>query len=94
MTRGEILSHEDQLPLVSTRFRANLIWLGKKPFLAGQDYKLKIHTQSQPVRIHKINKVIDASEAGSVLHKDHVGRHDVADVVLEVRQPLAFDAIS
>jgi bifunctional enzyme CysN/CysC len=94
VTRGEILSHVEQAPLVSTRFRANLIWLGKKPFSKGQDYKLKIHTQAQPVRIHKINKVIDASEAGSVLNKDHVGRHDVADVVLEVRQPLAFDAIT
>src|SRR6185436_8962221 len=58
------------------------------------DYKLKIHTQAQPVRIHKINKVIDASEAGSVLNKQNVGRHDVADVVLETRQSIAFDPIS
>jgi bifunctional enzyme CysN/CysC len=94
VTRGEIVSHEEHAPLVSTRFRANLIWLGKKPFAPGRDYKLKIHTQSQPVRIHKINKVIDASQAGSVLNKDHVGRHDVADVVLEIRQPIAFDSIS
>ena len=93
VTRGEIMSHEDHTPLVSTRFRANMIWLGKKPFIQGQDYKLKIHTQTQPVRIHAINKVIDASEAGSVLKKDYVGRHDVADVVLEVRQPISFDAI-
>jgi bifunctional enzyme CysN/CysC len=71
-----------------------MIWLGKKPFVQNRDYKLKIHTQAQPVRIHKINKVIDASEAGSVLNKDHVGRHDVADLVLEARQPIAFDAIS
>jgi bifunctional enzyme CysN/CysC len=93
VTRGEILSHDHAMPQVSTRFRANLIWLSKKPFSIGQDYKLKIHTQAQPVRIHKINKVIDASEAGSVLDKNFVGRHDVADVVLEVRQPIAFDPI-
>ena len=64
VTRGEIMAHEGSAPLVSTRFRANLIWLGKKPFTVGKDYKLKIHTQAVPVRIHKINKVIDASEAG------------------------------
>lgn len=94
VTRGELMSHEADTPLVSTRFRANLIWLGKKPLVPGRDYKVKIHTQSQPVRLHKINKVIDASEAGSVLKKDNVGRHDVADVVLETRQPIAFDAIA
>ena len=65
VTRGELMALADQPPLVSTRFRANLIWLGKKPFSPDRDYKLKIHTQALPVRIHKINKVIDASEAGS-----------------------------
>ncbi len=93
VTRGELMCHELNAPAVSTRFRANLIWLGKKPFVSDRDYKLKIHTQSLPVRIHKINKVIDASEAGSVLNKKDVGRHDVADVVLETRQPIAFDPI-
>lgn len=94
ITRGELMTHADHMPLVSTRFRANLIWLSKNAFVPGRDYKLKIHTQSQPVRIHKINKVIDASEAaGNALTKDSVGRHDVADVTLETRQPIAFDAI-
>ena len=43
------------------------------------------------MRIHKINKVIDASELDQRLEKDQVGRHDVADVILETRQPVAFD---
>ncbi|MFB3071121.1 MAG: GTP-binding protein, partial [Nitrospirales bacterium] len=29
--RGEVISHEDSLPLVSTSFRANLFWLGRRP---------------------------------------------------------------
>jgi bifunctional enzyme CysN/CysC len=94
ITRGELMTHESALPWVSTRFRANMIWLGKKPFEKNKDYKLKIHTQAVPVRIHRINKVIDASEAGSVLKKDFVGRHDVADLILETRQSIAFDTIS
>jgi len=115
VTRGEIMAHEAQPPLVSTRFRANLIWLGKKPFSPGRDYKLKIHTQAVPVRIQKINKVIDASQAtpsplmgegrdgGGPPPTKHppkggggpvIGRHDVADVILETRQPIAFDTIA
>jgi len=95
ITRGELMAHEAAPPLVSTRLRANLIWLGKKPFETGKDYKIKIHTQAVPVRIHKINKVIDASaQAGTSLDKKSVGRHDVADLVLETRQPIAFDSIT
>ena len=44
VTRGEVMSHVDKPPLVSTRLRTNLIWLGKKPFVAGRDYKLKLGT--------------------------------------------------
>ncbi len=91
ITRGEVMSHVAKAPHVGTRVRVNMIWLGKKPFVSGRDYKLKLGTSALPVRINKINKVIDASEAGSVLAKDHVGRHDVADLVLEARQPIAFD---
>ena len=47
ITRGEVMSHVGAPPLVSTRFRANLIWLGKKPFEKGRDYKLKLHTAAR-----------------------------------------------
>jgi len=112
VTRGEIMAHAVEPPLVSTRFRANLIWLGKKPFSADRDHKLKIHTQALPVRIQKINKVIDASSPdlsspaatgrGSMDSPPatagndglHINRHDVADLILETRQPIAFDTIT
>ena len=91
VVRGEIMSHAERAPLVSTRLRTNVIWLAKRPFVTGRDYKLKLGTAAVPVRIHKILKVIDASALGSALDKDHIGRHDVADVILETRQPVAFD---
>ena len=94
VTRGELLSHVSRVPMVSTRFRVNMIWLSRKPFVLGKDYKIKLHTQAVPVRIHRLNKVIDASELNVELTKDHVGRHDVADLVLETRSPVAFDLIS
>ncbi|MEO5769736.1 MAG: GTP-binding protein [Polyangia bacterium] len=93
VTRGELMSHAGRAPQVSTRLRANVIWLGRRPFVQGRDYKLKLHTVATSVRIHKLLKVIDASEIDGQLGKDHVGRHDVADVVLETRNPVAFDLI-
>ncbi len=91
VTRGEVMSHVDKPPQVSTRIRTNLIWLGKKPLVGGRDYKIKLGTAALPVQLAKINKVIDASELDHRLEKNEVGRHDVADVILELRQPVAFD---
>lgn len=93
ITRGQVMSHVERAPLVSTRLRANMIWLGRKPFEPGKEYKLKLHTAAVPVRILRINKVIDASEAGSKLEKNRVDRHDVADLVLETQVPVAFDTV-
>jgi bifunctional enzyme CysN/CysC len=98
VTRGEVMSHVDKPPLVSTRLRANLIWLGRKPLSAGRDYKLKLGTAAVPMQLHKITKVVDASlEADALDHrlvKEHIDKNDVADVILEVRQPVAFDLIA
>lgn len=91
VTRGEVMSHAESAPSVSTRVRANMIWLGKAPFVTGKDYKLKLGTNAVAVKLHKINKVIDASELNHTLEKKDVGRHDVADVILETHQPIAFD---
>ena len=94
VTRGEVMSHVDKPPLVSTRVRANMIWLGKSPLVPGRDYKLKLGTAAVAVQLQKINKVIDASELDHTLEKQSVGRHEVADVILELRQPVAFDLSS
>jgi bifunctional enzyme CysN/CysC len=91
VTRGVVMSHVDKPPLVSTRIRTNMIWLGKSPLVRGRDYKLKLGTTAVAAQLHKINRVIDASQLNHTLAKEEVGRHDVADVVLELRQPVAFD---
>src|SRR4029077_68077 len=43
--RGEIASHQGQRPLVSTAFRANVFWLGRKPLERGRRYQLRVATK-------------------------------------------------
>lgn len=89
--RGEIVSPLDERPRVSTLFRANLFWLGKQPMVPGREYKLKLGTKAIGCRIREIVNVIDASVLDSSLDKNEVGRHDVADLILEAKRPIAFD---
>ena len=96
--RGELMAKTSEAaPEVGSRLRVNLFWMGKKPFEPGRTYHLKLGTAKVPARLSKINVLIDASETAGEsgqLAKAHVGRHDVADCIIELGKPLAFDPTS
>ena len=94
VNRGEILCRADEVqPHVARRLRANLFWMGKKPFEKGRTFFLKLGTAKLPVRLGEIKVVIDASETQGKQEKLKVERHDVAEVILELQKPLACDRI-
>lgn len=89
--RGEIISHVQQAPEVATELRVNLFWLGKRPMEPGRSYKLKLATAQTEARLLTIHRVLDASDLHTRTDKLRVERHDVADAVLQLRHPVAFD---
>ncbi len=92
--RGELMVKANEVQAeVSRRLRINLFWMGKKPFSPGKTYHLKLGTAKVPCRLEKINYLIDASETGGQT-KSAVERHDVADCIIELSKPLAFDPIA
>jgi bifunctional enzyme CysN/CysC len=89
--RGDVMSHLREEPAVGTRLRVNLFWLGRKPMEAGRVYKLKLHTVQTECRISEVVRVLDASELDAESGKDRVDRHDVAELVLSTKHPIAVD---
>ena len=92
VARGEIVSHLEPAPAVSSRLRANVVWLGRTPLTLGKSYKLKLTTVEIGCRVAEIKKVLDASTLDSA-ERSEVRRHEVAELVLETRRPIAFDTI-
>jgi bifunctional enzyme CysN/CysC len=77
-----------------SRFKARLFWLGRQPFSKGKTYKLKLGTQEIECGIDSIQNVIDASTLATVSRKENeifVGRHEVAELTIQTRKPIAFD---
>ena len=90
LERGEIASHVEQAPILSTVFRASLFWLGQEPLALGKSYKMKLATREVSVALQSIERVIDTDTlAGGTA--EQVERHGVAEVVLRSRQILALD---
>jgi len=90
-TRGELAARDGEPPPhVSTRLRASVFWLGRAPLVPGRDYHLRLGTARVPMRIERIERVIDASTltAGAATE---VARNDVAECVLKLDRAVAFD---
>ncbi len=92
VARGEIatLAHEPR-PKVTTRLRVSLFWLGKDPLVRKKEYVLKLGTARVLTRLDEVTRVIDASTLGVAEEKTRIDRHDVAECVLQLNKPIAFD---
>ncbi len=92
---GELMVKADEKPpIVSSRFKANIFWVGKAPLIKNKNYKLKIGTARVRVKLIEILNIIDAAGLNIETYKDQVERHDVAECILETAKPIAFDAVS
>jgi bifunctional enzyme CysN/CysC len=78
--RGEVATHQEQLPLVSTAFKANLFWLGKQPLEQGRRYLLRVAT-----------RIIDTMDLNQQSGSNKVARNQVGELTLRTKAPVAFD---
>ena len=91
--RGEIASHETNLPVESDVFRAHIFWLSHKPLRAGAKLKIKLATMEAQIIVQAIEKIIDTQDLSSNAKED-VEHNQVAELVLRASRILAFDQFS
>ena len=92
--RGEIASHEDSVPLVSTTFRCNLFWMGRRPLEAGKKYLLRLATREVECEIVALHRIIDTMDLAARETKTRVGRNEVAELTIRTKAPITFDLYS
>jgi bifunctional enzyme CysN/CysC len=92
--RGEIASPPDQLPLVSTAFRANVFWLGKRPLERGRKYLLRVATKEVDCELATIHRIIDTMDLAQQQGGSAVNKNQVAEITLRTKAPVAFDLSS
>ena len=88
--RGEMASLVSNPPMLTNVFRGRLFWLGHKPLVVGNRYKLKLCTAEFQVEVEKIERVIDVKDLGTT-ETDRVERNAVAEVVLRSRGLMCLD---
>ena len=89
--RGEVATHQEQLPLVSTAFKANLFWLGKQPLEQGRRYLLRVATREVECEVAAIHRIIDTMDLSQQSGSNKVARNQVGELTLRTKAPVAFD---
>lgn len=89
--RGHLASHEQNLPMLSNVFRANLFWLAEEPMKVGNTYKVRYATSEVMVTVQSIDRVIDTQNLEQDEACGAVGRNDVAEVTFRARELLPID---
>lgn len=90
--RGDIAVRAgDPPPRVAKRLRVSLFWLGKTPFATGKSYLLKLGTTRVRFKIDEILRVMNTSSLEDTALKKQVHQHEVAECILSLERPIAFD---
>jgi bifunctional enzyme CysN/CysC len=92
--RGEIAAHPSDLPHVSTSFKANLFWLGKRPLERGRKYVLRVATKEVECEVAALHRIIDTTDLNQQQDAAMVSRNQVAELTLRTKTPIAFDVSS
>lgn len=92
--RGEIVSHEDSLPMVSTTFRANLFWLGTRPLDMRRTYLVRLGTREVECEVAEVHRIVDANDLKDSSEQEKrttLQRNEVGDITIRAKSALAFD---
>lgn len=92
--RGEVITHKEDVPLVTNRFKASVFWMGKNPLTIGKQYKIKLATEEVVGEVERIVKVIDATSLNSQEEDTQVALNGVAEVIIRTKENVTLDPFS
>ncbi len=89
--RGHIGSHENNLPMLSNVFKANLFWISHDPLKVGNTYKVRYGTHEALVTVQSIDSIVDTESLANSHGAGEVPRNAVAGVTLRASNLLSVD---
>jgi bifunctional enzyme CysN/CysC len=90
--RGYVASHQNETPIETNRFHADLFWIVRDPLRVGYFYELRLATQQVKCQIVSIDQVTDSSTLETTSDgREQLDRNDIGRVTIQTRAPLVID---
>jgi bifunctional enzyme CysN/CysC len=90
--RGYVASHENETPIETNRFHADLFWIVREPLRPGHLYELRLATQDVKCQIVSIEQVTDSSTLETKSDgREQLERNEIGRLTIQTRGPLVID---
>jgi bifunctional enzyme CysN/CysC len=90
--RGYVASHENETPIETNRFHADLFWIVREPLRVGRFYDLRVATQDVKCQIVSIEQVMDSSTLEMKSNgREQLERNEIGRLTIQTRAPLVID---
>ena len=90
--RGYVASHQNETPVETNRFHADLFWIVPDPLRVGHFYELRLATQQVKCQIVSIEQVTDSSTLKTTTDgREQLERNEIGRVTIQTRAPLVID---
>lgn len=90
--RGYVASHENETPIETNRFHADLFWIVREPLRLGHFYDLRLATQDVKCQIVSIEQVTDSSTLDTKSDgREQLERNEIGRLTIQTRGPLVID---
>src|SRR5213593_3249633 len=90
--RGYVASHQNDTPIETNRFHADLFWIVREPLRAGHFYDLRLATQEVKCQIVSIEQVVDSSTLETKTDgREQLERNEIGRLTIQTRSPLVVD---
>jgi sulfate adenylyltransferase subunit 1 (EFTu-like GTPase family) len=91
VSRGELIAHPDEQPLVSRELVADVCWMTDTPLRPGSRYLLKHTTRNVTAIVDGIDDVVDVHTMERMPPPAELALNDIGRVRLRTSAPLAID---
>jgi bifunctional enzyme CysN/CysC len=90
--RGYVASHENDTPIETNRFHADLFWIVREPLRIGHLYSLRLATQDVKCQIVSIERVMDSSTLATQSDaREQLERNEIGRLTIQTRGRLVID---
>jgi bifunctional enzyme CysN/CysC len=90
--RGYVASHQNETPVETNRFHADLFWIVRDPMRVGHFCELRLATQQVKCQIVSIEHVTDSSTLETTSDgREQLERNEIGRVTIQTRAPLVID---
>src|SRR6202008_1492235 len=90
--RGHVASHQNETPIETNRFHADLFWIAREPLRVGHFYELRLATQQVKCQIVSIEQVMDSATMKiSSDQREQLERNEIGRLTIQTRAPLVID---